>query len=386
MKPTNLMQNGVYHMYKQLSWQLLRAGIVLGVLILCYAAGKILLTYAYPFMLAFFLAFLLHPVVSFIQRWLKLPRALATMLAMAGFVAASVAVMMTIFAEITQGMFFLADRLPFYFETGMSLFKEFIASRLIPLYERFLALFDRLDPTQQDTIAQYLQNASAHAASYGATLLQQFFLKLAGFTVVLPSSISVTIFTVLATFFITNDYESLMKHIKRCFPSNMHKHAKSLSSHFKKGMIGYAKAQFMLVMISTIIIFTGLLLLRIDHALTITLLAAFADLLPLFGTGIVFIPWIIYLLVTEKLTLAVILALLYLFVILTRQIMEPKVLSSSLGISPLLSLTVLFAAIKLYGFMGLLMTPLLLILLTGVIQAQIPRMVFGFIKGDSTLD
>ncbi|MDY0396959.1 sporulation integral membrane protein YtvI [Virgibacillus halophilus] len=251
----------------------------------------------------------------------------------------------------------MADRMPLYFESGVALFSDFVHEHLIPLYERISALFQRLHPAQQDTIEQYLQGASSYAASYGASLLQQFFLKLAGFAVVLPSSISVTLFTVLATFFITNDYEAVIKRIKRFFPSKLHRHAKSLSSHFKRGMTGYAKAQLLLVMTSAVIIFAGLLILQIEHAMTITLLAAFADLLPLFGTGIIFIPWVIYLLFAQKLTLAAALALLYLFVLLTRQIMEPKVLSSSLGISPLLSLTVLFVAIKLYGGYGLVNDP-----------------------------
>ncbi|MDY0405354.1 sporulation integral membrane protein YtvI [Virgibacillus sp. 179-BFC.A HS] len=368
-------------MSKHLLMQAARAAIVCICLFGIYYAVKLLATYAYPFLIALLLAFLLHPIVSFMEVRLKLPRMLATVVTMVGVFAFVSLFVFVLFAELTQGMLFLADQIPAYYESIIAFLREFTQVHLLPLYDKFFALFQRLEPTQQETIEEYLQQASSYAATYGANILQQFFLKLTGIAVMLPTSISVMIFIILATFFMTNDWNKLMTHTKFIFPYRMHGQAKSLTSHFKKGLSGYLKAQLLLVTTSAVIIFAGLLILHINHALTITFLAAFADLLPLLGTGIVFIPWIIYLLFTDNTTLSLALLLLYLFVVLTRQVMEPKVLSSSLGISPLLSLIVLFLAIKIYGAMGLIMTPVILILFAGMMQARVFHAIYYFIKG-----
>src|SRR5699024_11493170 len=67
------------------------------------------------------------------------------------------------------------------------------------------------------------------------------------------------------------------------------------SDLLKKALSGFFKAQLILITITAGSIYIGLLIVGIDHALTIALLAAGVDLLPYIGTGIIFIPWIIYL-------------------------------------------------------------------------------------------
>src|SRR5690625_6811556 len=81
-------------------------------------------------------------------------------------------------------------------------------------------------------------------------------------------------------------------------------------------------------MISSCIILLGLFILKIEHALTIALLIGFVDVLPLIGTGLVFIPWIGYLFITNDYFLTIGLSLIYMVVVISRQFIEPKILSA----------------------------------------------------------
>src|SRR5699024_11387046 len=70
----------------------------------------------------------------------------------------------------------------------------------------------------------------------------------------------------------------------------------------------------------------------------IALLTSIVDFLPFIGTGIVFIPWIIYLFFTDHFTLTIFISMLYMIIIIQRQLSEPKIVSKSIGLPPLVTL------------------------------------------------
>ena len=61
--------------------------------------------------------------------------------------------------------------------------------------------------------------------------------------------------------------------------------------------------------------------------------------------------------------------------------MEPKVLSSSIGMDPLATLISLFVGFKLIGFLGLIIGPVTLVILTTFHKANVFHDVWTFIKG-----
>jgi predicted PurR-regulated permease PerM len=60
--------------------------------------------------------------------------------------------------------------------------------------------------------------------------------------------------------------------------------------------------------------------------------------------------------------------------------MEPKVLSSNIGLDPLPTLIALFVGFKLYGFLGLIIGPATLVLLKTLYDAKVFRDLWRFIK------
>ncbi|MEM5598483.1 AI-2E family transporter [Niallia circulans] len=146
-------------------------------------------------------------------------------------------------------------------------------------------------------------------------------------------------------------------------------------------MFGFLKAQLTLVSITTVIILIGLLILRVDYAITIALLTGIVDIIPYLGTGLIFVPWIIYEIITGQIVLAIGLSVLYIIVLVQRQIMEPKILSSNIGLDPLATLIALFVGFKLFGFIGLIVGPVSLVIVTSCIE-QMYFMIYGnLLKG-----
>ncbi|UHA74293.1 AI-2E family transporter [Paenibacillus sp. 481] len=129
-----------------------------------------------------------------------------------------------------------------------------------------------------------------------------------------------------------------------------------------RGIGAYLKAQLKLISITFTLVFVSLLGLGVNNAFSIALLSALFDILPLLGIPVIFIPWIVYLLFIGNTWLAVSLTIVLVVVMLTRQFLEPKITGNTLGVSAFTMLSFMMISLSLFGVMGLIMSPILLIL------------------------
>lgn len=136
-----------------------------------------------------------------------------------------------------------------------------------------------------------------------------------------------------------------------------------LKNNVFKGIALYIKAQAKLISITFIVILLALIALGVNNAFTIAVVSAIFDILPLLGVSTLFIPWIIYLFIVGQVSLAIWLTALLLVVILTRQIVEPKITGDSLGVSAFTMLAVMIISLSIFGVAGMILSPILVILL-----------------------
>ncbi len=122
-------------------------------------------------------------------------------------------------------------------------------------------------------------------------------------------------------------------------------------------------------------------MLRVEYAITIALIIGIVDILPYLGTGLVFVPWIVYTAISGDTHFAIGLGVLYIVVLVQRQVMEPKLLSSNIGLDPLATLIALFVGFKLIGFLGLIVGPVLLVIGRTLHHAGVFQDIWHFIVG-----
>jgi predicted PurR-regulated permease PerM len=65
------------------------------------------------------------------------------------------------------------------------------------------------------------------------------------------------------------------------------------------------------------------------------------------------------------------LSILYIILLIGRQIVEPKVLASSVGLNPLPTLIGMFIGLKLFGVLGLIIGPVSLIVVDALNRANV---------------
>ncbi|MGL5244210.1 MAG: sporulation integral membrane protein YtvI [Sarcina sp.] len=169
------------------------------------------------------------------------------------------------------------------------------------------------------------------------------------------------VFTLLSTYFFTKNMSSKENFIINIFPKQSSSKIGTIFSHAKKMLFHYCLSYLFLISITMIITFIGFCFLKIKYALVLSILAGLFDLLPILGTIMIYLPLIIYYFHNQSYFIAISLIALYALVVIVRQILEPKVVSTSLGINPVASLAALFIGLQLNGFMGVIYCMFLII-------------------------
>ncbi|UII55155.1 sporulation integral membrane protein YtvI [Cytobacillus spongiae] len=359
----------------------LRLIFVVAVVLLTLIGFFYLSKVTYPFLIGLAIAFLINPLVNLLTNKGKMPRALAVFVALIIIFAVFAGLITLLVAEIVSGAEYLAKVVPTHIETLIDYIEQFIAGQIIPLYNQLTSLFNNLDSGQKDTILSNIEDVGKNIGTTVGDFIQNFFLNIPNILSWFPNAATVIIFSLLATFFISKDWYRLSTIGGKILPNRAKSSSKTVVADLKKALFGFVKAQLTLISITTVIILVGLLILRVDYAITIALVTGIVDIIPYLGTGAVFVPWIIYELIAGETSLAVGLTVLYIVVIVQRQVMEPKVLSSSIGLDPLATLVSLFVGFKLIGFLGLIVGPVTLVIITTLHKANVFRDLWSFIKG-----
>ncbi|MBS4191580.1 sporulation integral membrane protein YtvI [Bacillus sp. FJAT-49705] len=355
--------------------------IVIGCIVLFFMSFFYLSKLTYPFIIAFAIAFLINPLVNFLQHKCRIPRGLSVVISLVLLISIFAGLITLLIVEIVSGTEYLAKVVPDHLDTLIDYTEQFFAAQIIPLYNKITSIFVNLGTGQQDTILANIESVGKEIGSTVGAFIQDFFGKIPKIISWFPNAGSVLIFSLLGTFFISKDWYRLSTLGSKLIPNRAKKSGITVFLDLKKALFGFIKAQATLISLTTVIILIGLLILRIDYAITIALITGIIDVIPYLGTGLVFVPWIIYEAITGDIGMAIGLGVLYTIVLVQRQIMEPKILSSSIGLDPLATLIALFIGFKLIGFLGLIVGPVTLVIITTLHKANVFRDIWAFIKG-----
>ncbi|WP_102345307.1 sporulation integral membrane protein YtvI [Bacillus sp. Marseille-P3661] len=362
----------------------LRFLFVLLILIILPLSIYFVSSVTYPFIIAFFIALLINPLVNYFEDRVRMPRSLAVIIVLVLIIAIVAGLLTLLIAEIISGSNYLARVVPAQFQNLIVYIEEFVTAQIIPFYNQILTLFNDLQSGQQETIINNIQTVGSTIGTKISLLIESFLRSIPDILGVLPNIATVLIFSLLATFFISKDWYRLKDYLKKLLPNKVQTSTKTIFIDLKKALFGFIKAQVTLISITAVIVLVGLLIFRVDYAVTIALIIGLVDIMPYLGTGAVFVPWIVYTIFSNNIGFAIQLSILYVVVLIVRQVMEPRVLSSSIGLDPLATLIALFVGFKLFGFFGLIIGPVSIVIFNTLLHANVFADIWNFIKGTKT--
>ena len=117
----------------------------------------------------------------------------------------------------------------------------------------------------------------------------------------------------------------------------------------------YVKAQGFIMLLDGTICTLAFFLIGQPYFLVLGPVVAIVDALPVFGAGVILIPYAILLLFGGKIGNAAVLLLAYLACILVRQITEPRMVGDKVGMKPLYTIISMYVGAQLFGVFGFLL-------------------------------
>lgn len=367
-------------MTSALHYQIMRFFFVLVIIFTLLFASFYLSSIAYPFLIGLGIAYIINRTVNFFQYTCKIPRSFSVFISLTLLIGVILGGAVILITELVSGAAHLSKVVPAHVQVFITHIEHWIANQFMPVLNKLTSLFNHLGTEQQASVMTNIEEIGKNIGQSLGLFLQSFFEKLPALFSWIPNAATVIIFSLLASFFISKDWERIKLFFLNLAPEYVRRSSITVFTDLKSALFGFIKAQATLISITTLIILLGLLILNIDYAMTIAIIAGMVDILPYLGTGIIFIPWIIYSFFIGETTIAVGLSILYVIIIVQRQVMEPKILSSNIGLDPLATLIALFIGFKLFGFLGLIIGPIILVILSTLYRAKVFTDIWFYIK------
>lgn len=133
-------------------------------------------------------------------------------------------------------------------------------------------------------------------------------------------------------------------------------------------IITFLKAQGVLLLIISVLCSVTLSVAGVSGGIFFGVLAGILDVLPFIGTGIVLVPLSLWQLLNGQYVRMAVCLILYAACIVTRELLEPKLIGRRIGIAPIFMLLALYAGVRLFGVGGIVKGPLALIVITEILK------------------
>lgn len=173
----------------------------------------------------------------------------------------------------------------------------------------------------------------------------------------LPDLMLFLVAMIASSVMFSSQYETLRELARKKLPTAFLDKCDTISAGLKGTFSAWLKAELKLLGVMFLLLTAGLMLLGVGCPLLFGALIALVDALPVFGAGIVLLPWGGLCFLRGESGMGTGLLLLYAAAYLTRTTLEPRMVGRQVGMNPLLTLMALYAGYKLLGVPGMLLFP-----------------------------
>ena len=341
----------IYNKYKI---QINRALYLAVIILFAYILVRYFFALFAPFAVGFIISALLDPLVSLLQKRFKIPRGISGLFLIIIIILLLIFAGTVIISRVAREAVIFAAKIPEY-AGGWQKTAGDIEKKLTDMLKIIPPGLSRYLSYSSDNLtksaASWLTNFLGHGIGQG------------GFKIIkaVPNTIVNIFLSIISAFFFIKDKELIYGAFNKIIPDKIRKSITDLKSGFLAAFIGYIKAQLIIMSVTGTICILGLIIMGYPFALLMGLIIAIVDAVPVFGSGFILWPWALYEAINKNYYSAVILMIIYAAVFLTRQFMEPKILSGQIGVHPLVTLISMFAGLKIFGPLGFIIGPLIVI-------------------------
>lgn len=330
-------------MREELKKPLLEVVRILGIAVVVYVGIRFLLPLAIPFLIAFFLAKQLHPLIEKLHKKIKIRRGILAAVTLLLFLSFGIFVLWILGKNLVEQLQNLFVNFPTYQEKIIVIWKEYC----IQLESWTGVQADILNLKITENIPQVWEHMKGTVIP---AVMNSSVSWVKGIATLFAASIVIGVSTLI----IIKEYDNMRKSLEK---NALGQAVGRILERVYQAGGSYIKAQILILLTVSVVCVVGLFCVGNSYALLAGMGIGLCDALPFLGTGTVFIPWAIFEILRGRYVMAAIYALIYTLANLTREFLEPKLVGDKLGISPLMVVVSVYLGVCVYGFWGFALGP-----------------------------
>ena len=325
--------------------------IVLIVMVILLAI--FILPISIPIILALVTAIIIEPVVKFTQKTFKWKRKPAVITNFALFISVISGLLYLVITKLFSQLIYISQTIPTYINNWTGLWIDMQNS-----------IFQYTEGLPKEVVESIQNKFDATLESMRDALLDILsYSNISALLTNIPNFLVSFIVFIIALFLFMLDLQNLSVKFFHYLTDNTADKVRFMYSSIKKVAIGFMKAQIMASFIILAVALIGLLLIITPkYAVIMALVIWIIDVIPILGSIAVLAPWAIYHYLTGDVVMGTKLTILAVVLLVIRRAVEPKLMGSQMGISPLAILIAMFIGAKLFGLIGFLIGPLIVII------------------------
>lgn len=342
--------------YKKIVYYLLiAAGIALGLFLIFKYALPLFL----PFVLAWIIAAMLQPIIRFLDSKVKIPKKVSVLV-----------LVVTVIGLLVWAIYAIANKLVTEVTSLVSFLKQWMqnitnndsaVNDIIDRLNNAIPFIDFSDKLYEiwDNLDGYILDAIKHLSGNITNIIP----ILTDIVMMIPGGVVFFVISVISCFYFACDFEKINTFLAMQLPVRVRAFGTVLKQQFLVTIGKYIRAYGLIMLITFTELFVGLSILGTSYSFLLAFITALIDIIPVLGTGLVLIPWAFYSLIVGDYFMFVGLLILYVLITVIRQIIEPKIVGSYIGLYPLVTLIAMYVGTKVMGVFGLFLFPITMIML-----------------------
>lgn len=335
---------------------------LIGVVVLITVVPRVL-SFFMPFVVAWIIALLASPMVKFLEDKLRIKRKAGTACVIIAVIALIILIGYGIAAFLIDQIQGLMHDLPDIWE-GLQI-------QIDEISRSFSRLAASLPKDVQESWAYFFENVETFLGEWVAGLGTPSMSWLGNMAKQLPNLFVAVIMCLVAAFAFTAERTNMRNFMQDYMPETLKKYWDMIQVSLSGAVGGYLKAQLKIEFWIYLILTAGLFILRIDYAPVLAIFIAVLDFLPVFGTGTILCPWIVFEIFSRDYKLAVGLAVIWGISQIVRQMIQPKIMGDSMGMHTLPTVFLLYIGYKVSGIFGMIVAVPIGIIFVNMYQAGV---------------
>ncbi|WP_336156393.1 AI-2E family transporter [Bacillus sp. 204(2023)] len=300
----------------------------------------LLKTISLPIILTGIVFYLLNPVVDFLERR-RIRRIYSILLLYLLIIGLITITIVSIIPFLKEQIMSLIDNIPRYVDVVENQTKQLIGSNFV-------------NQAQQTTNIN-ISDLATKVSDQAATIVNSTFTGVGNFIGALTEIIISIVTVPFILFYLLKDGKKLPVYILKFVPTQLKEQTYTVLSEMNHRLSSYIRGQIIVSFCIGFLLFIGYLIIGLDYASLLAVIAACTSIVPYLGPTIAITPAIIIAIVTSPLMLLKLVIVWTIVQLIEGKLISPQIMGKNLHIHPITIIFLLLTAGKLFGVVGIIL-------------------------------